>query len=88
MMVLPLLVALVSAPSPSWTGADEKIVERIAEERGHPANPLLPTGEGDLQLAAFLLAGTAGGFLLGWLSKTLFGRPTPPSTKHESRPLP
>ena len=44
-----------------WQGVDETVVGKVAREAGRPpVAPLLPTGEGDLQLFAFLLAGAIG----------------------------
>jgi cobalt/nickel transport protein len=56
----------------SWTGVDEAVVERIAREHGREARrPLLDPGEGDLLLAAFLLAGAVGGFAAGYCWRML-----------------
>jgi len=61
--------------SGKWTGVDENVVEKVAKEAGHPATrPLIDTDQGDLLLFVFLLAGAAGGFLLGYNFRALFGR--------------
>jgi hypothetical protein len=50
-----------------WPGIDEAVVNRIAREHGREArDPLINTGEGDLQLFMFLMAGTVGGFVAGY----------------------
>lgn len=60
--------------SHEWKGVDENVVEKFAEQAGHPARkPYIDTDRGDLLLLVFLLAGTAGGFLLGYNFRTLFG---------------
>lgn len=56
-----------------WTGVDENVVEKIAEEHGRPAwTPFINTDQGDLLLFVFLLAGTFGGFILGYNFRRLF----------------
>ena len=56
-----------------WTGVDENVVEKFAEEAGRPArDPLINTDKGDLLLFVFLLAGTAGGFVAGYFYRGLF----------------
>ena len=56
-----------------WGGVDESVVEKIAEEHGRPAwTPFINTDQGDLLLFVFLLAGTAGGFLMGFFWRKLF----------------
>jgi len=50
-----------------WPGVDEAVVNRIAREHGREArDPLINTGEGDLQLFMFLMAGAVGGFVAGY----------------------
>jgi hypothetical protein len=50
-----------------WPGIDEAVVKKIAREHGREArDPLINTGEGDLQLFAFLMAGVMGGFVAGY----------------------
>jgi ABC-type cobalt transport system substrate-binding protein len=57
-----------------WKGVDETVVEKFAAEAGRPARePYLNTDRGDLLLLVFLLGGAAGGFLLGYSLRELFG---------------
>jgi hypothetical protein len=64
-MVLGLLE--LSRP---WSGVDESVVGKFAEAAGrHARAPLI---EGDLLLFCFLVAGIAGGFVLGYYFRTLF----------------
>jgi len=83
MMLSALITALFAISQPvfsaeeKWQGLDEKVVGRIAEEHGRPPKePLINTGEGDLQLFVFLMAGVAGGFAAGYYWRALLdGRP-------------
>lgn len=60
----------------SWSGIDETIVEKVAEENGRSAwTPFINTDQGDLLLFVFLLAGIAGGFIVGYCWHKLFARP-------------
>ncbi len=55
-----------------WPGVDEAVVKKIAREQGREARaPLINTGEGDLQLFVFLLAGVVGGFAAGYYWRML-----------------
>jgi len=80
-LVLVVAVLLLAAGSwvaldmatGSWSGVDESVVERIAEEAGRPArDPYINTDQGDLLLFVFLLAGVCGGFAAGYFYRTLF----------------
>ncbi|RMF89072.1 MAG: cobalt transporter [Planctomycetota bacterium] len=56
-----------------WSGVDESVVERFAENAGRaPADPLLNTDQGDLLLFMFLIAGVIGGFIAGYSWSKLF----------------
>lgn len=58
--------------SEKWTGVDESVVEKYANEHGREAKePLINTDQGDLLLFVFLLAGTIGGFVGGYYWRTL-----------------
>lgn len=62
-----------AAENPKWGGVDESVVEKVAEEHGRPAwKPFINTDQGDLLLFVFLLAGTAGGFVMGYNYRKLF----------------
>jgi len=55
-----------------WQGLDETVVQKIAREHGREAKKaLIDTGEGDLQLFAFLVAGAIGGFVAGYCWRAL-----------------
>ena len=73
-MVSAFLLSLVSLSQAEekWQGVDETVVQKFAREHGREARkPLIDTGEGDLQLFMFLLAGTAGGFAAGYCWRAL-----------------
>ncbi len=56
-----------------WVGVDETVVEKVAEEHGRSAwTSFINTDQGDLLLFIFLLAGTVGGFLMGYNFRKLF----------------
>ncbi len=84
--IILLLLIFLWAPVPmaaadgedKWPGVDKTIVERIAAEQGRPAwTPLINTDQGDLLLFIFLLAGTAGGFMMGYNFQKLFVKKGP-----------
>lgn len=50
-----------------WPGVDETVVEKHAAELGYAArDPYINTDQGDLLLFLFALAGTVGGFIMGY----------------------
>ena len=56
-----------------WSGVDESVVEKYAEEAGRPPrDPYINTDQGDLLLFVFMLAGTTGGFVGGYYFRMLF----------------
>ena len=58
-----------------WGGVDESVVEKVAKEHGRTAwTPFINTDQGDLLLFVFLLAGTAGGFVMGYNFQKLFAK--------------
>ena len=66
-------VAALAYASESWEGVDKVVVEKFANEAGHPpAEPLINTEQGDLLLFLFLLSGAAGGFIAGYAFRALF----------------
>ncbi|MGE5855794.1 MAG: cobalt transporter [Syntrophaceae bacterium] len=80
-LVLAVAVLLLAALSwialgmttGNWSGVDESVVERTAEEAGRPArDPYINTDQGDLLLFVFLLAGACGGFVAGYFYRALF----------------
>ncbi len=70
-----------SEESPAFEGIDKTVIERIATEQGRPPHtPYIPAPSGDLLLAAFLLAGAIGGFIVGYCFRAL----VPPRGKAEA----
>jgi ABC-type cobalt transport system substrate-binding protein len=62
------------AQESTWSGVDESVVQKVAAEHGRTAwKPFINTDQGDMLLFVFLLAGTAGGFLIGYNFRKLFG---------------
>ena len=56
-----------------WSGVDESVVKKVAAEHGRTAwKPFINTDQGDLLLFVFLVAGTLGGFVLGYNFRKLF----------------
>ena len=67
-----------NALAENWQGVDESVVEKVAAEYGRePWKPFINTDQGDLLLFAFLIAGTAGGFVLGFYWRKIFCEPRP-----------
>jgi len=58
-----------------WSGVDETVVKKFAEESGRP--PAESFIRGDALLFFFLIAGTVGGFVAGYYYRGLF----PPDRK-------
>ncbi|GFE60195.1 cobalt ABC transporter permease [Geobacter sp. AOG2] len=70
--VFLLAMGAVSQAAEQWQGIDETIVQKVAREHGREARkPLIDTGEGDMQLFVFLLAGAVGGFAAGYCWRAL-----------------
>ncbi len=64
----------LSAASEKWPGVDESVIEKVAKEHGREASePFINTGQGDLLLFVFLLAGAVGGFIGGYYWRSLIG---------------
>jgi cobalt/nickel transport protein len=80
-LLYPLLIAVLVAggyfllrhSSAKWAGVDETVVEKYARAAGHPPHrPLIDTDQGDLLLFCFLVAGVAGGFVMGYCFRDVF----------------
>ena len=57
-----------------YEGVDDSVVGKFAKDAGRPPTPLIDFDKyNDLQLFAFLVAGLAGGFMLGYYNRSLFG---------------
>jgi len=53
--------------SAHWEGVDKSVIEKVAQEHGRNTHaPFINTGQGDLLLFVFLLAGASGGFMAGY----------------------
>lgn len=81
-ILLPSLLFVLNffalAPRP-WSGVDEAVVEKIAKEHGREAKPpLINTGQGDLLLFVFLIAGVVAGFGAGYWWRMLSGEKKEP----------
>lgn len=60
-------------PLVKWSGVDETVAEQFAAKAGRePWKPFINTDTGDLLLFVFLVAGIAGGFILGYYYRKLF----------------
>ncbi len=82
LMIVGVIVGGSARAAEQWPGVDDAVVKKFAEEAGRPARePYLNTGQGDLQLFCFLVAGLVGGFIAGYQYRTLF----PPKPKSMSR---
>ncbi len=63
---------LTSPDAATWSGVDETVVEKYAEEHGRPGiDPLINTDQGDLLLFMFLIGGLVGGFAAGYYWRML-----------------
>ncbi|PLX98130.1 MAG: cobalt ABC transporter permease [Desulfuromonas sp.] len=60
-----------------WAGIDEAVVEKYAADKGREAAEPLFNVEGDMLLFLFALAGTIGGFVMGfyWHKVFVVGQP-------------
>ncbi len=78
MVILLLAVApmMATGAQAKWSGVDETVVEKFAEEHGRAAvDPLINTDQGDLLLFVFLLGGALGGFMAGYCYRRLMETP-------------
>lgn len=78
-LIIGLLLAAVAGmsswyfqPDAKWSGVDESVVKKFAEEAGRPPSDPLLNFSGDVLLFMFLLAGTVGGFVSGYYYRELF----------------
>ena len=72
LLIAMLPFVLSAEPPPKWPGVDETVVEKYAEEAGHPSRaPFINTDQGDLLLFCFLVAGAIGGFVAGYSYRSL-----------------
>jgi len=63
---------LTPASAAKWSGVDESVVERYAEEHGRSGvDPLINTDQGDLLLFMFLIGGLISGFAAGYYWRML-----------------
>lgn len=63
----------LSSSQGKWSGVDEAVVKKFAEEAGRPPrDPYINTGQGDVLLFVFLVAGAVGGFIGGYYYRELF----------------
>jgi hypothetical protein len=63
---------LTPVSAAKWSGVDETVVEKYAEEHGRPGkDPLINTDQGDLLLFMFLIGGLIGGFAAGYYWRML-----------------
>jgi ABC-type cobalt transport system substrate-binding protein len=66
-------IALLMIKDTQWLGVDETVVEKFATEAGRTARePYINTDRGDMLIFVFLLAGLAGGFVLGYYFRDIF----------------
>ena len=71
--VAAIFMALLMTKDTQWSGVDETVVEKFAHEAGRAArDPYINTDQGDILLFVFLLAGVAGGFVLGYYFRVIF----------------
>ncbi|QWR78835.1 cobalt transporter [Candidatus Magnetomonas plexicatena] len=84
--ILSFQLSVSFAKSDKWTGVDESVVEKYAEEHGRKAwTPFINTDQGDLLLFVFLIAGAAGGFVAGYSWKKLMDLKQPDTKKDDTK---
>lgn len=58
-----------------WSGMDESVIEKYAEDNGRSASePLIPVEEGDLLLFLFAVGGFVSGVVVGYCWNKLFSK--------------
>lgn len=59
----------------NYAGVDKTVVEKIAKDAGRsPRAPYINTDQGDLLIFLFLIAGLAGGFIIGYNWRGFFDK--------------
>jgi cobalt/nickel transport protein len=72
-IIILTAVFVIDASEAEWAGVDETVVEKFARDAGREArDPFINTDQGDLLLFVFLLAGSIGGFVMGYYFRQLF----------------
>lgn len=73
LLLLAPLPSSAQEEKPKWPGVDEAVVEKFAKELGRgPREPFFNTDQGDLLLFLFTLAGSVGGFVVGFYWHKVF----------------
>ena len=68
-LLLAVVAMMATGAQAKWSGVDETVVEKYAEEHGRAAvDPLINTDQGDILLFVFLLGGAFGGALGGFMA--------------------
>jgi len=75
-VTLCLFAISARAAEEKWPGVDDTVVGKYAEEHGRAARPCVIDLEGDALLFAFLVAGAAGGFVMGYYYRDLAAKKT------------
>jgi len=74
-VLLLLAISFIRVPASSalekWSGVDETVVGKFANEHGRAAREPLIHPDGDLLLFLFLIAGVLGGFVAGYYWRML-----------------
>ncbi len=65
-----IVVSVALNKSSEWSGVDDAVVKKFAEQAGRP--PWESFIRGDALLFFFLIAGAAGGFIAGYYYRELF----------------
>lgn len=72
-LLLTVNIKAVKATEEKWPGVDSAVVEKYAKKFGvEPKEPFINTDQGDLLLFIFTLAGSVGGFVMGYNFRKIF----------------
>lgn len=72
-LLIAVNIKMVKAAEEKWPGVDSAVVEKYAKRFGvEPKEPFINTDQGDLLLFIFTLAGTVGGFVMGYNFRKIF----------------